>query len=156
MSIVRSDPPWDFFHDASTSSLQSFELSRLNNAANLRRQVTVLLDQWVNDNSQALLSRWLREHRALPPATQRHPAEDLLQCVPAPFEPPSAQLLDPPVVLATVAVAASVATLAAIAAPAPAPAPVRVAVQTPTPALASTRPPSPRSNSVPARPRPQS
>jgi hypothetical protein len=63
---MRSEPPWDFFHDASIASLQSFELSRLNNAANIRRQVAALLDQWVSDNSQALLARWVREERALP------------------------------------------------------------------------------------------
>lgn len=63
---MRSDPPWDFFHDASIASLQSFELSRLNNAANIRRQIGALLDQWVSDNSQALLARWVREQRALP------------------------------------------------------------------------------------------
>jgi hypothetical protein len=51
MSGARSGPPWDFFHDASIASLQSFELSRLNNAANIRRQVAALLDQWVADNS---------------------------------------------------------------------------------------------------------
>jgi hypothetical protein len=66
ISGMRSDPPWDFFHDASIASLQSFELSRLNNAANIRRQIAALLDQWVNDNSQALLARWVREQRALP------------------------------------------------------------------------------------------
>ena len=65
MSIHRPTPPWDFFHDASISSLQSYELSRLNHSANLRRQITALLDQWVEDNSQALLARWVCEDRAL-------------------------------------------------------------------------------------------
>jgi hypothetical protein len=68
ISEPRPQPPWDFFHDASIASLQSFELSRLNNAANLRRQIAALLDQWINDNSEALLARWVREQRALPPA----------------------------------------------------------------------------------------
>jgi hypothetical protein len=66
-----SRPKWDFFHDASIASLQSFELSRLNSAANLRRQVAALLDQWIDDNSQALLARWVREQRALRPAPER-------------------------------------------------------------------------------------
>jgi len=65
MSSRRIEPPWDFFHDASIASLESFELSRLNNAANLRRQIIALLDQWVDDNSQALLARWVRDQRAL-------------------------------------------------------------------------------------------
>jgi hypothetical protein len=65
VSTRRLAPPWDFFHDASIASLESYELSRLNHAANLRRQITVLLDQWVEENSQALLARWVREGRAL-------------------------------------------------------------------------------------------
>ena len=47
---------------------RSFELSRLNNAANLRREITALLDQWIEDNSQALLARWVRDRRSLPPS----------------------------------------------------------------------------------------
>jgi hypothetical protein len=66
MSGARSEPPWDFFHDASIASLQSFELSRLNQAANIRREIGALLDQWVSENSQALLARWVREQRGLP------------------------------------------------------------------------------------------
>jgi hypothetical protein len=65
MSVKRSAPPWDFFHDASITSLQSFELSRLNHAANLRREIAALLDQWVSDNSEAMLARWIREHRSM-------------------------------------------------------------------------------------------
>ena len=75
MSSVRTEPPWDFFHDASIASLQSFELSRLNHAANIRREITALLDQWVSDNSQALLARWVREQRVLPPAAHARPQE---------------------------------------------------------------------------------
>ena len=64
----RSCPPWDFLHDASLTSLQSYELSRLNHAANLRREIITLLDQWVDDATQAALARWVREDRALPRA----------------------------------------------------------------------------------------
>ena len=63
MSTRRITPPWDFFRDASQPSLESYELSRLNNAANLRREITALLDQWVEDNSQALLARWVHDRR---------------------------------------------------------------------------------------------
>jgi hypothetical protein len=90
MSGSQSEPPWDFFHDASAASLQSFELSRLNHAANIRREVGALLDQWVNDNSQALLARWVREQRALPSPSQAAQPENILQQSPIPFEPPAA------------------------------------------------------------------
>jgi hypothetical protein len=73
ISDPRSQPPWDFFHDASIASLQSFELSRLNNAANLHRQIAALLDQWVTDHSEALLASWVREQRALPQPTGSPP-----------------------------------------------------------------------------------
>lgn len=63
MSKLRLTPPWDFFRDASIASLESFELSRLNSSANLRRQIMALLDQWVDDNSSALLAYWVRDQR---------------------------------------------------------------------------------------------
>ena len=66
MATRRVTPPWDFLRDASKPSLESYELSRLNNAANLRREITALLDQWVDDNSQALLARWVRDRRNRP------------------------------------------------------------------------------------------
>ena len=62
----RIQPPWDYLHDASVPSLESYELSRLNHAANLRREIGALLDQWIEDSTQALLARWVREDRALP------------------------------------------------------------------------------------------
>jgi len=63
MATRRVTPPWEFLRDASKPSLESYELSRLNNAANLRREITALLDQWIEDNSQALLARWVRDRR---------------------------------------------------------------------------------------------
>lgn len=68
MPIRRVQPPWNYLHDASITSLESYELSRLNHAANLRREIAALLDQWIEDSTQALLARWVREHRALPQA----------------------------------------------------------------------------------------
>ena len=98
MSGTQLDPPWDFFHDASIASLQSFELSRLNNAANIRRQIAALLDQWVSDNSQALLSRWVREQRAFPrpPHAQATQSPELLPHQSAlPFDPSATPTLLP-------------------------------------------------------------
>jgi hypothetical protein len=66
MSKRPANLPWNYLHDASASSLESYELSRLNHAANLRRELTALLDQWIEDSAQALLARWVREDRALP------------------------------------------------------------------------------------------
>jgi hypothetical protein len=63
MALKSFDPPWDYLREASPTSLQSFELSRLNHAANLRREITALMDQWLEETAQALLARWLLENR---------------------------------------------------------------------------------------------
>jgi len=56
-------PPWEFLLSASRNSLQSYELSRLSHAANLRKEMTALMNQWIEENSAAMLARWLMEHR---------------------------------------------------------------------------------------------
>jgi hypothetical protein len=73
MSNTRLSTPWDFFHDASIAALESYELSRLNSSANLRRQIAALLDQWVDDNSHALLAHWVRDQRTRLNRTSRIP-----------------------------------------------------------------------------------
>ena len=65
MGSRRMSPPWDYLHEASAPSLESFELSRLNHAANTRKEIAVLLDQYLDDMAQAMLARWVREDRAL-------------------------------------------------------------------------------------------
>src|ERR1700692_3994803 len=59
MSISRLVPPLDYLRAASRASLQSFELARLNHAANLRREIAALIDQWIQETSAAPLVRWL-------------------------------------------------------------------------------------------------
>jgi hypothetical protein len=64
----KTQPPWEFLLSASSNSLQSYELSRLNHAANLRKEIAQLLDTWLDENASALLARWLmrqREHPAV-------------------------------------------------------------------------------------------
>jgi len=70
LARYRTQPPWDFLLTASRSSLQSYELSRLSHAANLRKEIRQLLDSWVEENSAAMLARWLIEHRERPVTTQ--------------------------------------------------------------------------------------
>ena len=73
MASRRIAPPWDFLHEASNPSLESFELSRLNHTANLRKEIAALLEQWIAEAAEALLARWVREDRKLLP----HPGEPL-------------------------------------------------------------------------------
>jgi len=65
MTTRRIAPPWDYLHDASDPSLESFALSRLNHAANIRREIEALIDQWIEDTAQALLAQWVREDRTM-------------------------------------------------------------------------------------------
>jgi len=59
----KTQPPWEFLLSASRNSLQSYELSRLSHAANLRKEITQLLDSWLEENTAAMLARWLMEQR---------------------------------------------------------------------------------------------
>ena len=78
MAISRFTPPLDYLKEASNSSLESFELARLNHAANLRREIGSLIDQWVTETSEAMLARWMIDHRRTHQATPP-PSPDLLQ-----------------------------------------------------------------------------
>jgi hypothetical protein len=75
MPISRFTPPLDYLQAASQSSLQNFELTRLNHAANLRQEIAALMDQWIQETSEALLARWMLDHRKSIPAPAISPAE---------------------------------------------------------------------------------
>ena len=78
MLCPNTQPPWEFLLSASRNSLQSYELSRLGHAANLRKEIGALLDQWLEENACAMLARWLIEQRQRPPRDpERAPAEKL-------------------------------------------------------------------------------
>jgi hypothetical protein len=62
----KTQPPWEFLLSASRNSLQSYELSRLSHAANLRKEITQLLDSWLEENTAAMLARWLMQQRERP------------------------------------------------------------------------------------------
>ena len=57
----KQEVNWEFLLASSKSTLQAYEMSRLNLAANVRKEIVQLLDAWVNENSNALLARWLIE-----------------------------------------------------------------------------------------------
>lgn len=66
MASHRITPPWHYLHEASNPSLESFELSRLNHAANIRKEIAALIEQWIEETAEALLARWMREDRKMP------------------------------------------------------------------------------------------
>jgi hypothetical protein len=57
----KQEVNWEFLLGSSKQTLQAFEQSRLNFAANMRKEIVQLLDAWVNENTNALLARWLIE-----------------------------------------------------------------------------------------------
>ena len=67
MTTRSTQPPWEFLLSASKNSLQSFELSRLSHAANIRKEIGALLDQWMDDHTNATLARLLLEERERSP-----------------------------------------------------------------------------------------
>ena len=68
MTRYATQPPWEFLLSASRNSLQSYELTRLSHAANLRKEIGALLDQWMEENASAMVARWLMEQRERPAA----------------------------------------------------------------------------------------
>ena len=98
MSITRIVPPIDYLRSASRPSLQSFELGRLNHAANLRREIAVLIDQWLEDTAEAMLARYMLEHHG----SLREPAlsvADLLRSFQDLGIDPLTEVSEPPVVI---------------------------------------------------------
>jgi hypothetical protein len=86
MATHRVTPPWHYLHEASDTSLESFELSRLNHAANLRKEIAALLEQWIEVTAEAFLARWVREDRKLPSPPDQE--ADILPQAELPFAPP--------------------------------------------------------------------
>jgi hypothetical protein len=75
MTISRFTPPLDYLQAASRASLQSFELTRLNHAANLRQEIAALIDQWIQETSEALLARWMLDHHKSLQSSPMSPSE---------------------------------------------------------------------------------
>ena len=69
MLCPKAQPPWEFLLSASRNSLQSYELSRLAHAANLKKEIDALLDQWLEENACAMLARLLIQQRERPART---------------------------------------------------------------------------------------
>jgi hypothetical protein len=67
MATQRVTPPWQYLHEASDTSLESYELSRLNHAANLHKEIAALLEQWIEELAEAMVARWVREDRRKSP-----------------------------------------------------------------------------------------
>ncbi len=57
--------PFDYLATCSEPSLESFELSRFNRIANLRKELRQILNEWIEAEVEARLARWLLNQRRL-------------------------------------------------------------------------------------------
>ncbi|HXU21726.1 MAG TPA: hypothetical protein VN788_14170, partial [Verrucomicrobiae bacterium] len=63
-------PPLEYLASCSKVSLESFELARLNEASNYRKEVQQILQGWIDTEVDARLARWILESK-LAQADQR-------------------------------------------------------------------------------------
>jgi hypothetical protein len=82
MSMSATRPSLDYLASCSEMSLESVELSRLNAAANLRKEFHEILEEWIDSEADARLARalleWRRAHDAganLPCRSEDRPAQ---------------------------------------------------------------------------------
>jgi hypothetical protein len=54
----------EYLRQCSSTSLRYFEMSKLEHAANLQRELAVLLDEMMEEKALALLARWMLERRS--------------------------------------------------------------------------------------------
>jgi len=60
-------PPVEYLRQCSSTSLRYFEISKLEHVANLRRELTVLLEEMTEESALALFARWMIDKRCEPP-----------------------------------------------------------------------------------------
>ena len=75
-------PPWEYLQQATVPALQSFELSRLNHASNLKKEIDTLLEQWLDETAAAMLARFLMEQSLTPDQTPVRPGTKHLHAAP--------------------------------------------------------------------------
>jgi hypothetical protein len=56
-------PPLEYLVSSSNNSLESFELGRLNQTANLRKEMRQIVDEWVESEVESRIARWILESR---------------------------------------------------------------------------------------------
>jgi hypothetical protein len=81
-------PQLDFLATFSEASLESFELSRMNLVANLRKELHQLVDQWIEAEIESRIARWLLKSRGAtscdPDSISREPSLKPLAIRPTP------------------------------------------------------------------------
>ncbi|MFZ0336007.1 MAG: hypothetical protein WAN10_15295 [Candidatus Acidiferrales bacterium] len=68
--MKTTKPMLEYLATCSKISLESFELARLNDRANLRKEMVELLDELIEVDIQARIAEWVLTHRRLQAAMQ--------------------------------------------------------------------------------------
>ena len=55
--------PLEYLVTSSQSSVESFELSRLNRVSNLRKEIRQIVDEWIAAEAEARIARWILDCR---------------------------------------------------------------------------------------------
>lgn len=77
--LLRDDVPINFLLTCSQASLDSLQLARLGEVANLRKELQAIVDRIVDNLATAALAAWFRQHdRELPRKALENP-EDVLE-----------------------------------------------------------------------------
>lgn len=61
--------PLEYLAACSTMALESYELSRLNQASNLRKEFREVIEEWIQSEADARLARWILESKRAQPAS---------------------------------------------------------------------------------------
>lgn len=69
--MKTTKPMLEYLATCSKISLESFELARLNDRANLRKRIIELMDDLVEADIQARIAEWMLVHRRRQTATRR-------------------------------------------------------------------------------------
>jgi hypothetical protein len=91
MSDTR--PPLEYLITCSEPGLESFELSRMNHAANFRKQLRQIVEQWIESEVDARVARCMLECRRGPFTDRREPMAEVpsplvFEQLTIPFLPP--------------------------------------------------------------------
>jgi hypothetical protein len=86
-------PPLEYLITCSEPGLESFELSRMNQAANLRKQLRQIVERWIESEVDARVARCMLEFRRGPFTDRREPMAEvpnpvLFEQLTIPFLPP--------------------------------------------------------------------
>lgn len=60
--MKRDEPPLEYLLDCSKASLSAFHLQHMNREANCRKEVNVLMNEWVEEAALALLGEWFEKY----------------------------------------------------------------------------------------------